>query len=207
MEFNTDILQPTKTGLHVQLNKSLKQILTFWQTQMPDYQHGGFLGAMRHNGQKVPDAPKGAVLNARILWTFSTAALQLKDETLRGSADRAYAYFSEHFFDLEFGGIYWGIDFMGAPLETKKQVYAQGFAIYALSAYYQLTGDEKALQQAIELFHLLEKHSYDPVYGGYFEAFTREWETIEDLRLSDKDANEKKTMNTHLHVLEGYTLL
>ncbi len=27
------------------------------------------------------------------------------------------------------------------------------------------------------------------------------------MRLSDKDANEKKTMNTHLHVLEAYTTL
>lgn len=207
MEFNKEILPLNTAELHAQLKQSLQQILRFWQTQMPDNIHGGYIGTMRPNGQKVLDAPKGAVLNARIIWTFSTAALQLKDETLRESTDRAYGYFSKHFFDPEFGGIYWSVDFMGIPLETKKQVYAQGFAIYALAAYYQLTGNEKALEQAIELFHLLEKHSYDPVYGGYFEAFTRQWDTIDDLRLSDKDANEKKTMNTHLHVLEGYTLL
>jgi cellobiose epimerase len=207
MESNQKILPLNTAELQAQLHQSLQQILRFWQTRMPDNNHGGYIGAMRHNGQLFPESPKGAVLNARILWTFSTANLQLKDETLRESADRAYTYFSRHFFDPEFGGIYWSVDFQGIPLETKKQVYAQGFAIYALSAYYQLTGNEKALEQAIELFHLLEKYSYDPVNSGYFEAFTREWDTIEDFRLSDKDANEKKTMNTHLHVLEGYTLL
>jgi mannobiose 2-epimerase len=49
----------------------------------------------------------------------------------------------------------------------------------------------------------LVKHSYDTIKTGYLEAFTRDWQPINDLRLSAKDANEKKTMNTHLHVLEG----
>jgi mannobiose 2-epimerase len=207
MEATDKILEESSGVLRIALEKALQDILHFWQTEMPDKENGGFMGAMRHDGKKITEAPKGAVLNARILWTFSTAAVQLKDESLRQSADDAYAYFSSHFFDPVFGGIYWSVDYKGLPLETKKQVYAQGFAMYALSAYYNLTGNEKALQQAIELFYLLEQHSYDPIDGGYFEAFTREWETIEDLRLSDKDANEKKTMNTHLHVLEGYTLL
>ena len=193
--------------LQENLAATLHDILKFWQHTMPDTIHGGFIGAVHLGGKKFSEAPKGAVLHARILWTFSTAALQLRDESIRQTADYSYNWFSEHFFDTVSGGIFWSVDYTGLPLETKKQVYAQGFAIYALSAYYRLTGNETALKQAIELFHLLEKHSYDPVYGGYFEAFTREWETIEDLRLSEKDANEKKTMNTHLHVLEGYTLL
>ncbi len=186
---------------------SLHDILKFWQHTMPDTIHGGFIGAVEYGGKKLPEAPKGAVLHARILWTFSTAALQLKDVSMRQTADYTYNWFANHFIDPVFGGIYWSVDYKGQSLETKKQVYAQGFAIYALAAYYQLTGNSKVLQQAVELFHLLEKYSYDPLEGGYFEAFTREWDTIEDLRLSDKDANEKKTMNTHLHVLEGYTLL
>ena len=60
---------------------------------------------------------------------------------------------------------------------------------------------------AIDLFYLLVEKAYDPYKTGYFEAFTRDWQPIDDLRLSAKDANEKKTMNTHLHVLEGYTNL
>lgn len=190
-----------------QVDDELQSILSFWQTAMPDPVNGGFIGAMRHNGQKLFDAPKGAVLNARICWTFSMAALQLNKSELRKSADSAYNYFAEHFFDPQNGGIYWSVNYLGFPLDTKKQVYAQGFAIYALSAYYKLSGNEMALKQAIGLYRLLEKYSYDPIADGYFEAFSENWQPMDDLRLSEKDANEKKTMNTHLHVLEGYTLL
>lgn len=200
-------MEQSASALRSVLQKALTDILHFWQTRMPDTVNGGFLGAMRHNGDIIADAPKGAVLHARILWTFSTAALQLKNDQLTKFAEQTYHWFSQHFFDETFGGIYWSVDYRGLPYETKKQVYAQGFAIYALSAFYRLTGNQQALQQAITLFHLLEKHSYDPLNGGYFEAFSRNWDTIDDLRLSGKDANEKKTMNTHLHVLEGYTLL
>ena len=36
---------------------------------------------------------------------------------------------------------------------------------------------------------------------------SRDWQPCEDMRLSDKDMNEKKSMNNHLHILEGYTNL
>jgi cellobiose epimerase len=207
MQSENQIMADSAESLLQQVKDELNTILSFWQTAMPDPVNGGFIGAMRHNGQKHFDAPKGAVLNARILWTFSTAALQLNQPDLRRSADSAYKYFAEHFFDHQNGGVYWSVNYLGFPLDTKKQVYAQGFAIYALSAYYKLSGNEVALKQAIELYRLLEKYSYDPIADGYFEAFSENWQPIDDLRLSDKDANEKKTMNTHLHVLEGYTLL
>lgn len=40
---------------------------------MTDPIHGGFYGRMLNDGTVIPDAPRGAVLNARILWTFSAA--------------------------------------------------------------------------------------------------------------------------------------
>ena len=55
-------------------------ILRFWQERMVDYQQGGFYGRIDGYNVLHPDAEKGAVLNARILWTFSAAArvLQLR---------------------------------------------------------------------------------------------------------------------------------
>ena len=89
----------------------------------------------------------------------------------------------------------------------KKEFYAIAFAIYGLSEYFRATGDEEALELAKSFYHSIEEHSLDPRCGGYIEACTREWGTIEDMRLSDKDQNDAKTMNTHLHILEGYTNL
>ncbi len=187
--------------------KELTQnILPFWIDKMQDTQHGGFYGRIDGNNRLHKDANKGSVLNARILWTFSAAYRILKNEKYLDVADRAYNYIKQYFLDEEFGGVYWELDFKGNPVNTKKQVYAQGFALYGFSEYYRTTGNKEALNLAIELFHLIEKYK-DKKYGGYFEAFTREWKPIEDMRLSEKDANEKKSMNTHLHILEPYTNL
>jgi mannobiose 2-epimerase len=185
----------------------LKEILFYWLQNMIDEANGGFYGQRLYDETLVPDSPKGVVLNARILWSFSTAALLTKNEDYSKAAGRAFDYLSAHFYDKEFGGVYWSLDFEGNPLDTKKQVYALSFAIYGLTEYYRLTANEEAKRLSLELFDTVEKYSRDKLLGGYIEAFTRDWQPIDDLRLSDKDANEKKTMNTHLHVLEAYTNL
>ena len=174
---------------------------------MMDPKNGGFYGRIDGYGNLHPEADKGAVLNTRILWTFSAAARQTGDLPYRAVADRAYQYLMQYFLDEAEGGVFWMLDFRGQPVEPKKQVYAQAFAVYALSEYYLLTGQPEALQQAQEIFWLIEQYSRDKVKGGYFEAFSRDWSPLTDLRLSAKDANEAKTMNTHLHVLEAYTTL
>ncbi|CAL1519772.1 AGE family epimerase/isomerase [Chitinophaga sp. MM2321] len=189
------------------LHTELYTILDYWMKYTPDREHGGFFGKLHNNNHHDPFAVKGAVLNARILWTFSAAYNSTGEEQFLKMADRAYDYFARHFIDKEFGGVYWSVDYKGHPVETKKQVYAIAFAVYAYSEYYKARGQEEVKQMAIELYNRVQQHSYDPVYGGYLEAFTRNWQEIKDLRLSNKDANEKKTMNTHLHVLEAYANL
>jgi len=141
------------------------------------------------------------------LWSFSSAYLQEKNPLYLEMANRAKTYILDHFFDAEWGGTYWKISFDGSPVDTKKQIYSQAFFLYAFTEHYRASGEESSLQTAIELFRMIEKHSFDPELNGYFEAYSRDWILLEDLRLSAKDENEKKTMNTHLHILEAYTNL
>jgi mannobiose 2-epimerase len=195
------------SAIKEQAATELTRILSYWAKQAMDKKHGGVYGKIDNDNKVSPKADKGAVLHARVLWTFSAAYNQLKEKKYKATADKVFEYLSAHFIDQEHGGVYWTVDYTGQPAATKKQVYAQAFAIYAFSEYYKASGKEEAKTMAIELYHLLQKYSYDTIKGGYFEAFTRDWQPIEDLRLSDKDANEKKTMNTHLHVLEAYACL
>lgn len=182
-------------------------ILPFWMTRMVDKAAGGFIGRISGTGEPDSAAPKGAILNARILWTFSAAwRLFGKCEYLE-TADRAKREIIDRFYDREYGGVYWSLDASGNPLDTRKQIYALGFAIYGLAEYSRATGDPEALEYAVRLFNDIESHSFDAGKNGYLEAFTREWGSIEDMRLSDKDINECKTMNTHLHIIEPYTAL
>ncbi len=182
-------------------------ILPFWMEKMVDKEHGGFYGRITGEGELMPEAEKGAILNARILWTFSSAYRLLHRPEYLETATRAKRYLIDKFYDREFGGVYWSLNAQGEPLDTKKQIYALGFAIYGLSEYHRATGDEEALQVAISLFESIEAHSFDPVKNGYCEALSRSWEEIADMRLSAKDENERKTMNTHLHILEPYANL
>ena len=184
-----------------------KNILHFWMTQMVDEEHGGFYGRMDHSGTLHPDAEKGAILNARILWSFSAAYRVLGNPEYLAMATRAKDYIIDHFIDPEYGGIYWSVDYKGQPLDTKKQFYAIGFAIYGLTEYARATGDREALDYALQLYDCIEEHAFDRVHNGYIEACTRAWGKIEDMRLSELDANYPKSQNTHLHIIEPYTNL
>lgn len=179
-------------------------ILPFWIERMQD-PSGGFFGRMDGKGVIDPEAPKGAILNARILWTFSSAGRILGRKDCLETAGKAFAQIRDCFYDKEFGGVYWSLYPDGRPMDAKKQFYAIAFAVYGCSEYFRATGDEEALEMAIKLWRSIEDHSLDTVKGGYLEACTRDWQPIEDMRLSEKDRNDAKTMNTHLHILEGYT--
>ncbi|MEG1699845.1 MAG: AGE family epimerase/isomerase [Alistipes sp.] len=182
-------------------------ILPFWLDRMTDTAQGGFYGRIDGLGTLHAEAARSAVLNMRILWSFSAAYRVTGDQRYLTAATRAKVYIDRHFIDPDYGGVYWSVNAEGKPLDTKKQIYALGFAIYGMSEYYRATGDTSALHTAQALFEAIETHAYDPLGEGYFEAFGRDWQEIDDMRLSDKDANERKTMNTHLHILEPYTNL
>jgi mannobiose 2-epimerase len=175
--------------------------------KMQDREHGGYYGRMDGNGALHRKSAKGSILNARILWTFSAAYRLLGNPEYLSVAQRVFDYMVAHFIDSANGGVYWELDYTGNPLNTKKQTYAQAFALYGFSEYYRATGNPAALTLAEDFFHLIENKCKDSVQDGYFEAFTEDWRSIDDMRLSEKDANEKKTMNTHLHILEAYTNL
>ncbi|MDG0793176.1 AGE family epimerase/isomerase [Cohnella ginsengisoli] len=182
-------------------------ILGYWLNNTVDEKYFGYIGEIASSGEKLPEAHKGLVLHARIMWTFASAYRLYKDEKYLAASKRAYEALKTHFRDPEHGGLYWLIDIKGAAVSDKKQVYGQAFVIYALSEYVRVTGDQEALAWAEEIYRLLEKHAYDPVHLGYVEALARDWTETDELSLSGKDLNERKSMNTHLHVLEAYTNL
>ena len=182
-------------------------ILHFWLTEMQDHEQGGFYGRMDGYGTLHTQADKGCVLNARILWTFAAAYRVLGKQAYLDAAVRAKDYILNHFIDKERGGVYWSVDYTGRPVDMKKQSYAIGFTIYGMSELYRATGDKEALGCAIALFNALEAHAFDSKNTGYIEALTYDWRPIGDMRLSYKDENGSRTMNTHLHILEPYTNL
>lgn len=190
-----------------ELEMELDRILDYWINNTLDDTNGGFVGAIDGYGCVVKGVNKGAILNGRILWTFSAAYIYTKEEKYLKIADRAFDYFNQHFIDKQNGGVFWEINVKGEPVNTRKQTYAQGFAIYGLSEYFRASGNNDALELAKGLYALIEKHFVDREHGGYIEALSVDWQILSDMRLSPKEANWPKSMNTHLHILEPYTNL
>ena len=197
-----------KTDIRRQLEQELTgNILPFWMSHTVDKVNGGFYGALTNDLVIHNEVPRSAILCARVLWTYATAYRKMGDKEYLTMARRAYDYLRRVFLDLEYGGVYWTVDTTGKPVFDRKHHYAQAFAIYGLSEYYRATQESQSLALAQALFQLLEKHAFDPVYGGYIEGSSRKWEALTDMRLSDRDLNCRKSMNTLLHILEAYTNL
>jgi cellobiose epimerase len=182
-------------------------ILDFWTKNSLDFVNGGFIGKLEQSGQIDYSCVKGGVLNARILWTFSSAYKNTENSIHKEIADRAFEYNKKHLIDPSNGGTYWSLDSSGNKLDGRKQIYGLAFAIYGFSEYYKISKKPEALDLAKNLYFEIEKHSFDHKSNGYFEAFAEDWSALSDMRLSDKDLNATKTMNTHLHILEAYTNL
>lgn len=189
------------------VNDQTNNILPYWEKYTVD-PSGGFYGTVTREGKPVADAPKGEILNARILWTFSIAYKTYGKTEYKQLADRAQRYFIDNFIDPEYGGVYVSLKSDGSILDSDKKTDGQAYAIYGLAEHFRSTGNLESLQQAISLFHTVEKNASDPKEGGYFDSFKREWGKPVPMGGRNKVLQGAvKSMNTHLHILEAYTTL
>lgn len=181
-------------------------ILPFWM-RMQDKENGGFYGLVDYNLRIHKQTEKGSIALSRFLWSFSAAYRVTKNEEYLQAAHHAYHFLSTKMIDAEIGGIYWAVDYQGNVTDSRKHVYAQAFAIYALSEYYRVTANADVLNLANRLYQLIEKIGFFPERNAYGEEFNREWQEQPNEQLSENGVIADITMNTHLHVLEAYTNL
>ena len=127
----------------------IQKIIPFWKSLRDDV-YGGYYGFMDHDLKLDKKAVKGCILNSRITWFFSSVYTLLKDESLLEEAEHGFTFMKEHCMDRENGGVFWSVQYDGSPEDTTKHTYNQAFAIYALSSYYEASGDQEALAMAKE---------------------------------------------------------
>ncbi|ANF98779.1 N-acylglucosamine 2-epimerase [Paenibacillus bovis] len=175
--------------------------------KLKDEQYGGYYGEVGYDLNISSNPPKGGIATARLLWSFAAAYRITGDSQYAQHARHAYQFLSGPLYDQEHEGIYWAVDYQGNPLDTRKHVYNQAFAIYAFSEYYRATGEEEALQLSIRLFRWLEQTGYNHQTGAYREEFDRFWQEQPNEMLSENGVIADITMNTHIHILEAYTNL
>ena len=181
-----------------------QNLIPFWN-RLKDTEYGGFYSYMSKDLEIDKTSEKGVILNNRILWFYSTAYRLLRDPSLLAMADHAFSFLINHCYDSQYGGVYWSVSHDGKPIDETKHTYNQAFAIYALSAYYEVSQNKAALHIAYALYRLIESKCRDT--DGYLEAFHLDFTPTSNEKLSENGVMAERTMNTLLHVMEAYTEL
>lgn len=184
----------------------LEHILPFWGG-LKDETNGGFYGQVNADLKIDEQAAKGGIACSRILWSFSAAYRTTGHEIYAEYARHAFQFLARHLIDRQYGGLYWMVDYKGVPTDTRKHIYNQAFAVYALSEYHRASGNQEALDLAKDLYRLIESKGYDAKRQAYKEEFDREWNEQPNEMLSGNGVVAHITMNTHIHVLEAYSTL
>jgi mannobiose 2-epimerase len=186
-----------------------RSVVDFYFPACVDKEHGGYFEQLDGDGNFASRGEKFLTLQARQLWTSSTLAAEgIRSAELLPIAESGYRFIVERFRDVPNGGYFSTVADDGTPLDRRKHLYLNAFALYALAAYHRATGLAEPLGQAKALFATIEQHAYDREHGGYHEFFTEQWERITDPKAAGYiGAIDTKTYNTHLHLMEAYTAL
>ncbi len=197
-----------KNTIAVEMRHALDQEMSRWYPLAVDTTFGGYFSDINEHWVLDGQQRKMLVTQARHIWAAANAAaFYQKDNTLRTIAAHGIAFLRNKMWDRRYGGFFTLVDRRGEPIEENgrfvKRADAHAYAIYALATYYRISGDTSALNLARETFAWLEKHSYDPNDGGYFQYMSEEGRAVEE----DFDGIPPKDLNSSMHLLEGFTEL
>jgi mannobiose 2-epimerase len=183
-----------------------QNILKFWIDHAIDRESGGMIGWLDRQGNPIPPGTKSLVQQARVVWTFSAAYERIPQPEYKEAATHTLKFLREKMWDAKHGGFYWLVDRDGHVVDDQKHLYGESFAIYALAEYARAFNDADARREALSLFQLIDQKAHDITNGGYFEAFSTDW----NLQIKNQmaiDLPGRKSMNTHIHLLESLTTL
>lgn len=182
------------------------KIMPYWHDTAQDTQHGGYLLADNLKGRGQA-REKQLVSQTRMIWTFAHYHLLNIPDDQRdylAAAAQGYRFLQRHFLDSTHGGYFWKTDLTGKPIHDCKFLYGQAFVLYALVEYHRASRDPEPLQQAIHLFHTLQRQLHDPTHGGWIEHTEADWRPLppNDPR-NEVEVVGYKSANAHLHWMEA----
>jgi mannobiose 2-epimerase len=153
-------------------------------------------------------------------WTAAEVAHRRSEwkTQLEPIAKHGIAFLRDTMWDAECGGFYWEIAANGTPPAANsemKHAYGISFGIYAAATVYALTKEEADLKLAKDAFFWLDRFGHDARNGGYREAFYRDGRPMMEPPQDRPDLKTGrvgeqfggKSMNTHIHLLEAFTVL
>ncbi|PWT71671.1 MAG: N-acylglucosamine 2-epimerase [Bacteroidetes bacterium] len=211
--FCSGIPTPEKKQLAEQMEFSIQhELLNKWYPLSVDNEYGGFLSTFTDDFKPTGQQDKMIVTQARHVWSNAKAAeFYPNNPEYKKSAHHGFLFLKDVMWDKQYGGFYTLVTRKGEVKESGlgvKVAYGNAFAIYALAAYYQCSGDTAALNLAKKTFAWLEKFSHDPVHKGYFQHLQRDGTPVVRTASTPVTAETGyKDQNSSIHLLEAFTEL
>lgn len=203
MDDMTKRLQKAKRELQDCLSN---RIIPFWLDRSVDEEYGGYLTCFDADGKYTGNGTKYIVTQSRMVWGFSNLrefARSQDLERVEHAARQGAEFLMNAFWDDKYQGYYWQLNRDGSIADPSKLIYGEGFAIYALSEFARVYGDERATAFAEKGFDLLQKYAADTLRGGYYENIERDW----SISPAGPSAGDRKSLDIHMHLLEAFTTL
>jgi mannobiose 2-epimerase len=196
-----------------QMQRSMtEELLKPWYPRSIDTADGGFLSTFSYDFKPVGNQDKMLVTQARHIWSNAKAAQLFPNvKYYPYAAKHGFLFLKNVLWDKQYGGFYTYTDKHGNFKQSNfapKEAYGNAFALYALAAYYQQSGDTSALNLAKTEFRWMEQHSHDPIYKGYYQHMERNGSPIKrPAGISPNAELGYKDQNTSIHLLEAFTAL
>ena len=205
--------QNEKLLIKAEMEKSArKELIDVWYPKAVDKQYGGFLSTFSYDFKAVDPQDKMIVTQSRHVWSNAKAAVFYpSNPEFKVYAEHGFHFLRDVMWDKTNGGFYTLVSRNGTVKAggfAAKEAYGNSFAIYALAAYYQASGDTSALNLAKKTFWWLEKHSHDPINKGYFQHLENNGMPVK--RPANSKINSEigyKDQNSSIHLLESFTEL
>lgn len=205
---------PEVPPLVTELEEALEwHVIGPWFPRSLDRQHGGFLCDFDHRWNPCGPQQKFLEFQTRHTW-FAAAASRVypADQRLLEAREHGFDFLRGPLWDQEWGGWFHRLDRTGKPLESEtKHVHGIAYGISAAVAIYEATGDQRALRLAQEAFAWMDRHAYDPEFGGYFGYLARDGTVFrtEEIQQAETDTTNSpigcKDLNVHSDLLETFT--
>ncbi len=181
-----------------------QSLLPFWLERMEDPLYGGFITHFDEFGADTGEDNKSLISQTRSIYTLASAhRAGYGDGKCAQLAKRGVDFLINNMWDNEYEGFYWMTDRSGKVLKDDKVLYGHSFALYCLSEYTIISKDPVGLEYAEKTFNLIQKHCYEPKFGGYLEMFDRSWK----LAGPGRAGGDRKTLDVHMHLMEAFTCL
>jgi N-acylglucosamine 2-epimerase len=129
----------------------LDNCIPFWMNHALDREYGGYLTCLDRKGN-VYNTDKSVWFQGRGTWMFSKLYndVEKKEEWL-DAAQLGYDFLVKYCYD-EDKRMFFTVTRDGRPLQKRRYMFSETFAIIACAEYYKATGDEEALKLAKDTF-------------------------------------------------------